>query len=133
MPLQLLIADDSVLIRSSLRRLVSSVPGVGHIGEAATLAETLQSVERDRPSLVILDLNLPDDPDLSLIVRLKQRFPTLMIAVLTLYASPGYRQHCQTLGADWFFDKACDIDDLLKTVGQLALLSQTRLLAPTLS
>jgi DNA-binding NarL/FixJ family response regulator len=42
------------------------------------------------------------------------------IAVLTLHAEQGYRQKCLALGADWFFDKTRECEDLLAVVRQYA-------------
>ena len=119
MPIELLIVDDSELIRTSLRGLLGSVTGIAIIREATTLAMALDSVRRDPPTLVILDLNLPDGLGIDIIQQLKQRSPTLWLAVLTIHADPLYRQRCLTLGADWFFDKATETDPLLEVVRQL--------------
>ena len=119
MPIKLLIVDDSDLIRASLRALLGSVADIGAISEAGTLGEAQDSVWRDSPTLVILDLNLPDGLGMDIIERLKQRSPALLLAVLTIHAEPGYRQHCLRLGADWFFDKATETDALLEVVRQL--------------
>ncbi len=119
-PITLLIVDDSDLVRTSLRALLGSVPGIASIREATMLAEAIASVWYDAPTLVILDLNLPDGLGMNIIERLKQLSPTLRLAVLTIHADPFYRQRCLALGADWFFDKASETDALLEVVRQLA-------------
>lgn len=119
MPITLLIVDDSDLIRASLRSLLGSVTGIASIREATTLDEALTSVWRDPPMLVILDLSLPDGLGINIIERLKQLSPTLWLAVLTIHADSFYRQHCLALGADWFFDKATETDQLLDVIRQL--------------
>lgn len=118
MPTTLLIVDDSDLIRVSLMALLGSVVGIANIREAATLGEALDSVRRDPPMLVILDLNLPDGLGMDIIQQLKQISPTLWIAILTIHADSLYRQRCLMLGADWFFDKASETDALLEVVRQ---------------
>ncbi len=119
MPINLLIVDDSDLIRASLRALLGSVAGIAAIREATTLAEALDSVRLDPPNLVILDLNLPDGLGMDIIAQLKQISPTVWLAVLTIHADPIYRQRCLALGADWFFDKATETDALLEAVRQV--------------
>ncbi|HOE42224.1 MAG TPA: response regulator transcription factor [Rhodoferax sp.] len=125
MPIQLLIVDDSDLIRTSLRALLGSVAGIAVIREATTLAEALDSARCDPPTLVILDLNLPDGLGVDIIQQLKQCSPTLWLAVLTIHADPSYRQRCLALGADWFFDKATETDPLLEVVRQLVVQNPT--------
>ena len=120
--MNLLIVEDSVLISGLLHDLLAGLPGIGRIDQAATLALALQSVRREAPTLVILDLQLPDGNGMQIIGTLKQLSPELRIAVLTLHADNAYRQQCLALGADWFFDKATDIDELLCQVRQQAAL-----------
>ncbi|MFZ4625915.1 MAG: response regulator [Rhodoferax sp.] len=125
MLINFLIVDDCDLIPASLRALLGSVAGIATIREVSTLAEALGSVRRNPPSLVILDLNLPDGLGMDIIAQLKQISPTLWLAVLTIHADQGYRQRCLALGADWFFDKATETDALLEVVRQLAAQNPT--------
>jgi DNA-binding NarL/FixJ family response regulator len=123
MPTQLLIVDYSKQIRTSLRALLGHVEGVASIREAASLSEAMDSARQHPPTLVILALALPDGLGSLIIKPLKQLSPTPRIAMLTLLVEPVYRKRCLQLGADWFFDKACDIDELLKVVQQQAALT----------
>jgi DNA-binding NarL/FixJ family response regulator len=120
MTTHLLIVDDSELIRTSLRALLSSVAGITSIHEASTLCEALISVQADPPALVILDMNLPDGLGMDIIKPIKQCSPTVLIAVFTIHAFPSYCTRCLALGADWFFDKATETDALLQVVRQQA-------------
>jgi DNA-binding NarL/FixJ family response regulator len=120
MTTHLLIVDDSELIRTSLRALLSSVTGISSIREAGTLSEALVSVQADPPSLVILDMNLPDGLGMDIIKPIKQFSPAVLIAVFTIHAFPGCTKRCLALGADWFFDKATETDALLAVVRQHA-------------
>ena len=114
--MNLLIVEDSVLISGLLHDLLAGLPGIGRIDQAATLALALHSVRREPPALVILDLQLPDGNGMQIIGNLKQLSPELRIAMLTLHAENAYRHQCLALGADWFFDKATEIDALLREV-----------------
>jgi DNA-binding NarL/FixJ family response regulator len=71
-----------------------------------------------------MDLALPDGLGTQIIQPLKRLSPTLRIAMLTLLAGPAYRERCLQLGADWFFDKATEVEDLLDVVRQHAAVNQ---------
>jgi DNA-binding NarL/FixJ family response regulator len=60
MPSHLLIVDDSEPVRTSLRALLGIAAGIASIREAATLRQALDSARQDPPTLVILDMSLPD-------------------------------------------------------------------------
>ena len=116
MPAHLLLVDDSELIRTSLRALLGSVEGIASVREAATLQQALDSAQCNPPTLVILDLHLPDGLGMRIVHQLKQFTPMPRIAVLTIHAEPVYRQRCLALGVDWFFDKANEVESLLEVV-----------------
>ena len=115
-PIKLLIVDDSEPIRASLRALLSRIQGIASIEETSTLAGALQSVRRNAPHLVILDLHMPDGLGTQVIGTLKQLAPAMLIAVLTFHAEDSYRQKCLSLGVDWFFDKSTEFEKLLNVV-----------------
>lgn len=120
MTTHLLIVDDSERIRTSLRALLDSVAGISSIREASALSDALVSVQTDPPTLVILDMSLPDGLGMDIIEPLKLLAPTVLIAMLTIHSHDVFRRHCLTLGADWFFDKFTDIDALLEAVSEHA-------------
>ena len=55
--------------------------------EAASLAETLTLVDRERPDAVLLDVKLPDGSGISILEQLKKRSPELVIIVFTGYVT----------------------------------------------
>lgn len=120
MTMKLLIVDDSELIRTRLLGLLDGIPGIEAIYTADTLAETLKSVRREAPTLVILDLHLSDGIAIQIINPIKQLASGVQIAMLTNDASELNRRECQKAGADWFFDKSAEFLDLLDVVRQQA-------------
>lgn len=125
MTLKLLIVDDSEPVRKSLLAVMAGIPGIDAIDQASTLAQALTSARRSLPTLVILDLHLPDGNGMDIIQTLKQIAPAMQLAVLTLHAHDSDRGKCLALGADWFFDKAAEFDQLMDVVRGQAALSQT--------
>jgi DNA-binding NarL/FixJ family response regulator len=123
MPSHLLIVDDSEPVRTSLRALLGIAAGIASIREAATLGQALDSARQDPPTLVILDMSLPDGLGMDIIEALRRLAPNALIAVHTIHAHDAFRQRCLALGADWFFDKCTDTDALLQVVRQHAALN----------
>jgi len=120
--MKLLVVDDSELILSRLVGWLQGIPGMAGIDTAATLAQTRQCVERIHPTLVILDLHLPDGNAVPLLPVLKQLAPGMKITILTNDASEFNRAKCLQAGADWFFDKSTEFDNVLALVHQQAAL-----------
>ncbi|MGB3471501.1 MAG: LytTR family DNA-binding domain-containing protein [Erythrobacter sp.] len=58
--LRALIVDDERLARSRLVTAISGIAGVEIVGEASSGAEALIAIERENPSVVLLDIEMPD-------------------------------------------------------------------------
>jgi two-component system LytT family response regulator len=58
-PVRVLIADDEPPARAKLRRFLHAEPGVELAGEAASGTEAVELIERLRPDLVFLDIQMP--------------------------------------------------------------------------
>lgn len=126
MTLSLLIADDSDLIRARLPRILDGIEGVDAIHIASTLAQAMECVRQTRPSLPILDLNLPDGNAIQMIGPLKRLTPEVQIAIFTNAANAFNSKKCLQAGADWFFDKSLELNNLLDLVREQAALSLAR-------
>jgi DNA-binding NarL/FixJ family response regulator len=60
----LLLADDSELIRKTVKKLLETEPAIEIIGEATTFAETIEKASELKPDVLLLDLHMPDDRNL---------------------------------------------------------------------
>jgi two-component system response regulator NreC len=78
---RLVIADDHVLLRTGLGRLLRGDYEI--VGEAADGEETIRAVEAARPDLLVLDLCMPRSEPRALVARLRRDHPALRIVVMT--------------------------------------------------
>jgi DNA-binding NarL/FixJ family response regulator len=124
MTLNVLIVDDSELICTSLAGLLEPVQGIA-IHTAATLAAAMESVRGILPTLLILDLHLPDCNAIQSIRILKQLAPGMKIAMFTNDVNEFNRKKSQEAGANWFFDKSIEFENLLDVVRKQAALNST--------
>jgi DNA-binding NarL/FixJ family response regulator len=60
MPITVLLADDSDLVRSAIRRLLMDHPEISLVGEATDFTETIRMIQELQPQIVILDLHMSD-------------------------------------------------------------------------
>jgi two-component system chemotaxis response regulator CheB len=85
-PKRILIVDDSAVMRSLLRTVVSSEPGFEVAGTAADGASALSSVDVLRPDLILLDVEMPVMDGLVTLKQLRGRghkMPVVMCSSLT--------------------------------------------------
>ena len=82
-PYHILIAEDHTILREGLRALLSSHADFRIEGEAQDGREALQSVEKQRPDLVLMDLSMPRTNGLEAIKDIKRGHPEVKVIALT--------------------------------------------------
>ena len=117
--MKLLIVDDHPIVRSGLRRLLSTEPAFD-IEEAATGQEALSIVRQFQPDLVILDLNLPGIGGLEVINRLKIENARIRILVLSMHDNPIYVARVMQAGAKGYVSKNAPPDQILAAIKRVA-------------
>lgn len=118
--MQVLIVDDSGLIRERLREFLGEIESCRVSGAVATVDEALEEIPRSHPDLVILDIQLPDGEGLTVLEAAKRMSPAPLVAVLTNHYEAPYRQRYLDAGADFFWEKGKDLTQLLDAVRYLS-------------
>src|SRR5689334_4930439 len=104
--LRVLLVEDSRETAEQLKELFHLMFDDVEVAVAATEKAALARMEKERPDLVLLDLNLKRGSGLPMIPRLKASTTPPTIVVLTNFALPMYRDLALLKGADYFLDKA---------------------------
>jgi DNA-binding NarL/FixJ family response regulator len=110
--MQVVIVDDSAIVRRRLAEMLVHVAHVTVAGEAGTVAEALERIPLLRPDVVVLDLHLPDGDGVAVLESVKRVVPAPVVVMLSNYADDFYRTWCEAAGADFFLDKAKQFDEL---------------------
>ncbi len=82
--MRVLIADDERPARLFLRALLADFENVEIVGEAENGTEAIEMIERLRPDLALLDLQMPEATGLEVVKLLRRRFMPL-VAFVTAY------------------------------------------------
>jgi DNA-binding NarL/FixJ family response regulator len=117
--MKILLVDDHVIVRSGLRGLLTAALQT-QILEAATGRDALLLLRRERPDLVLLDLNLPGIGGLELLRRMLLEDASARILVLSMHAEPLYATRAMELGARGYLSKNTSADELLTAVRRVA-------------
>ena len=118
--MKIFIADDSQLLRDRIKDALAEVEGVEIIGETENALETRHLIKKIEPDMVILDIRMPGGSGIDVIHSIKKLHPNTIVVMFTGYPYPQYRKRCLELGADYFFDKASDLDRLISIVNELS-------------
>jgi two-component system LytT family response regulator len=113
MKLSAVIIEDEVNSREILRNyLVKYCPQVAILGEAGTIKEGIALIDKERPNLVFLDVEMPFGNAFDLLEELPNRtFETVFVTAYNQYAMEALNQH-----AAYYLMKPINIDELIKAV-----------------
>lgn len=79
-----LVCDDSAAVRENLHRVLSGVPGITRVVDAASGEEALARWPVERPSLVLMDVRMPGIGGVEAARRLLARHPEALIIMVTV-------------------------------------------------
>ena len=115
-----LIADDHTVVRQGLRLLIGDEDGLQVIAEAGTVPDAERLTRDHRPSVLVLDLNMPGGSSLEAIPRLREQSPDTAIVVLTMQDDPAFARQALRPGALGFVLKEAADEELLEAIRRAA-------------
>jgi DNA-binding NarL/FixJ family response regulator len=107
------IVDDSVKLRKRLCELLSDVDNVRVVGQAGDADEALDDIRVLKPDTVLLDIRLPGKNGIQLLGEIKELQPEITVIIMTNYDYPQYRQQSILAGADHFFNKTREFENII--------------------
>jgi DNA-binding NarL/FixJ family response regulator len=116
--MKILVVDDHVLIRESLRGVLSELDHEAAVMEATNARETMRLVA-DNPdlALVLLDLGLPDRDGFDVLAEIRERHPTIPVVVLSAHHDRANVVRALDLGALGFIPKTAQRKVLASAIG----------------
>jgi DNA-binding NarL/FixJ family response regulator len=124
--LKIVTVEDSSIIVSRLKSMLSDIHGVAFIGNASTIPEALVLMKRGKPDVAILDIHLngQDGNGIDLLILIRKIYPVMKIIMLTNLTENLYRTACMELGADFFLDKSNDFEKIPDALAQIIRMRQ---------
>jgi DNA-binding NarL/FixJ family response regulator len=93
MTFRLVIADDHLLVREGIRKLLESQPDIEIAAVCEDLDSLLAAVDAERPDVVVTDIRMPPgntDEGIQAAERIRETHPDMGVVVLSQYATPSY-------------------------------------------
>ena len=85
-PIKVVIADDHVLFREGLKRILSLERDILVIGEAANCAEAVEATARLRPDVLLMDLKMPAGDAVESLVKIAEKSPMTKAIIRTAHS-----------------------------------------------
>jgi DNA-binding NarL/FixJ family response regulator len=116
-----LIADDQTLIRTGLRAIIESEPGMTVIGEAADGAAAVEAARRLRPDVVLMDIRMPGlDGVAATRALVGGRNAATRVLILTTFHVDEYVAEALRAGASGYLLKDATADQMVEAVRVIA-------------
>jgi DNA-binding NarL/FixJ family response regulator len=104
-PYKIVLADDHVMFRRGVKKIIQGMAEVEVVGEAGDGLELLELLKKNIPHMVILDISMPNLRGLEATREIKTIHPEVKILILTMHKDKEYLYHAFSAGAEGFLLK----------------------------
>jgi DNA-binding NarL/FixJ family response regulator len=113
---RVVLADDHVLIRHGIKKIIEAEPSFAVIGQVSDGLELLNFIKKITPDIILLDISMPNLRGIEAIGEAKKICPDVKIIMLTMHKSKQYLCHALSAGADGYILKEDSDTELLTAI-----------------
>lgn len=117
---RVLCVDDHSLLVEGMRVQMGIDPGIDFVGGLGDPTRLLEEVERTRPDVVTLDVEMPGPDVFEAADRLRQRFPDVKFIFLSAHVRDSLLAAAYRCGASGYFAKGDDLTDIVDGIKRVA-------------
>jgi DNA-binding NarL/FixJ family response regulator len=110
--IRVLLVDDVESVRQTLRSILATYPNFEVVGEACNGEEALESVQVLKPSVVVMDINMPRLDGIKATTLIKRVYPHIVVVGLSVYANDDTRKAMTAAGATTVISKEAAVEQL---------------------
>lgn len=115
-PIKVLLADDHTLFRNGLAGLLASYGGMEVVGSTPNGEEAVDLVERTRPDVVLMQVQVPFERAKDILARMRAVLPPPKVVIVTMFESPRYLRELMGLGASAYLIKSASTQHLIGAI-----------------
>ena len=113
------IVEDNEQLRDTLARVISRAEDFVCVGQHATAEAALENLPKERPQVVLMDINLPGMNGVECVRRLKQLLPETQVMMLTAYEDTENIFNSLAAGASGYMLKRTPQAQLLEAIREV--------------
>lgn len=115
-----LVVDDHAIVRHGLRLLLEAAGDIAVVGEAASGTEALEKMRALNPSVLLMDISMPDMDGYAATRSVTAQYPRVKVLVLTMHREPQRVAEMLRAGASGYLVKSAAPDELVTAVRAVA-------------
>jgi DNA-binding NarL/FixJ family response regulator len=113
------IVEDNDQLRATLARLINREEGFRCVHQYATAEAALAALPKDKPEVVLMDINLPGMNGVECVRKLKQLVPATQVVMLTAYEDTENIFNALAAGANGYLLKRAPREELLEALREV--------------
>lgn len=117
--IKILIADDHAIVREGLKQIVAEEKDIQVAGEAENAEQLMELLEKEKWSLIILDINMPGKSGLEALKDIKQLYPALPVLILSMFSEDQYGIRALKAGASGYLKKVSAPTELVIAIRKI--------------
>ena len=117
--INVVLADDHVLVRRGLKAMLDSDEVIHVIGEADNGVEAVECARRLKPDILILDIRMPEKNGLEAAAEIQSMAPATKAVILSMHDSEDYVLQALNAGAYGYLLKDTDKNEFVKALKQV--------------
>lgn len=114
--IKVIVVDDHPIVIEGMRAMLQQIPYVELCATANDVFMAMEEVEKQKPCLVITDINLPEISGIELTVKLKKQYPAIKIIGISTFNERSYISQMIQSGADGFLVKSASKEEIEKAI-----------------
>jgi two-component system, NarL family, response regulator DesR len=118
--IRVLLAEDQVMFRGAVRRLLQLEDDIEVVAEVGRGDELTSVALATRPDVAVVDIEMPARDGLSAAADLRQALPSCRTLILTMYGRPGFVHRAMQAGVAGFVLKDAPIEKLAEAIRRCA-------------
>ncbi|MEL4307562.1 response regulator transcription factor [Joostella sp. CR20] len=118
--INIILADDHVLVRDGIKSLLEDDKSINVIDEASNGVEALKIIATNKPDLLVVDIRMPEMNGIEVVKQLKKSTPEVKTLVLSMHDSEEYVVQSIQAGADGYLLKGSSKEEFIKALHTVA-------------
>ena len=114
-----LLADDHMIVREGLRKLLETEGDLEVVGEATTGRQAVALVQKLHPDVIIMDIAMPQLNGLEATRQIRQLAPNVKVIILSAHCDDAYVEHVSALGVAGYLIKQTSAHTLAATIREV--------------
>lgn len=121
-----LVVDDGLETRETLRKLLSAQPGIGVVGTASTGEQAIQNTQALNPDVVLMDLRMPGIDGVSATEAILRQNPEVRVIMMSVQSDAEALRRSMLAGVREYLTKPFTVEALLGTIRRVSELGPKR-------